>query len=361
MDRGGRPTVVFADARRQRLYLARRSGGEWDVQPIHASTGLGGQAGEALDLAIDAHDKCHVAHASLRAYQGIQLEYLTDRYGDWQLTRPGEPRAFGYDARVAVDPAGNVMLACRSSRPDNDLCLVSQKGPDWPVLEVETAGHVGFWIDLAIGQSYVPAATDPDAGTGSARRYKPFIAHAAYNRSQEKGAGPPQAVHLSYVDPKGRWSNETVPVSGPAGYGLALALSQWEEPHLSFGGGGRLYHAEKIATPTEGAHARWHVETVDDASAAVAGSPEDNAHADALLGWYTDIVLGEGDQPWIAYTAPQGLRVAHRERGRWSVETVVAGRGQGRACKLARDPWGGLHLTFYDPVHQRIRYAYGRP
>ncbi|MBE7560913.1 hypothetical protein HS125_18980 [bacterium] len=258
LDSGGRPSVAFVDEKRQRLLLARRIGGVWEEEEVFHPAGLGARAGEALDLAIDAHGRRHLAHASFRAYQGVQLEYLSDRRGTWQMETPGGPRRFGYDAAVALDPSGGAHLACRSARPDNDLYLVSPKGAGWEILDVETEGHVGFWIDLAMGGSYLPAATHPDnaPGSGAGRRYKPFIAHAVYDKSQEKGAGPPLAVHLRYIDPKGQWTTDVLPVSN-AGYGLSLALSQWEEPHLTFGGGGRLYHAEKIATTTEGARAGW--------------------------------------------------------------------------------------------------------
>lgn len=362
LDSGGRPSVAFVDEKRQRLLLARRIGGVWEEEEVFHPAGLGARAGEALDLAIDAHGRRHLAHASFRAYQGVQLEYLSDRRGTWQMETPGGPRRFGYDAAVALDPSGGAHLACRSARPDNDLYLVSPKGAGWEILDVETEGHVGFWIDLAMGGSYLPAATHPDnaPGSGAGRRYKPFIAHAVYDKSQEKGAGPPLAVHLRYIDPKGQWTTDVLPVSN-AGYGLSLALSQWEEPHLTFGGGGRLYHAEKIATTTEGARAGWKLEIVVDESATTADITEDLAHAAQLVGWFASIALGPGNQPRIAFTSPRGLEVAHRGKDGWSVELVAAASGAGRWCKLACDAWGGVHVVYYDPTGRRARYAYGRP
>lgn len=366
LDRAGRPVVVFVESRRQRIFLCRQRGGDFDEESLHHPTGLGGRAGEALDLAIDARDKLHVVHASLRAYQGVQLEYLTDRLGGWKLELPGSPRSFGYDARVALDPAGGVHLACRGRRPDNDLYYLTQKGGRWEVLEAETEGHAGFWIGLAMGDAYAPSgirpATEPSSGDSAraGRRYKPFIAHARHRRSQEKGAAPPDSIHLRYVNAKGLWDDDVIPVAGPAGYGLSLALSSWEEPHLAFGGGGRLYHAARIATPTEGERADWRVEAVFEHPAPPAGD-ENAERADELVGWFTDLALVGGQEPGIVFTTPAGLGFAARAEGRWRVETIAEGRGAGRHCRIACDRWGGLHVVFYDPAARRVRYAYGRP
>ena len=330
---------------RQKVYLTVRSGDGWSEDVIAQMEGFGAQAAITLDLAMDSRGRRHVAHGFSRAYQPVQLEYLTDRLGGWTRKPVGEPRPLGAEAAIAVDVAGGPHIACRSREPEDDLFYVHRPAGRWEIVPLDEEGRVGYSLDLAMAGPFRPP-TRPDQAEMKlgprqtlGRNYKAYVAHLEMDRRGKT----PTAVHLRYISDRGHWTDDTLPVPTGAGRGLSLAVSTWEEPHVAMGAGRALLHGEKLSGATEGLLAAWRIETV----VTTEGDVE-----------WTDTVLDGEHQPWIAFAAADGVFLAHRVKGEWKVERVA--RSEAHRVRLALDPWGGIHIGWWDATTRQLRYARGK-
>jgi hypothetical protein len=272
--------------------------------------------------------------------------------GDWVIETVDAPKMFSdmRDRSLRLDAAGNPHVAYGGEH----LYYAWYDGSTWQYETVDSSRAVGVHASLALDQAETPHIAYYDEFVGG-------LKHAHHDGAswiidgvdggQNVGkytsiaVDTTSRVHISYTDSanfqvKYAWrQNEVwhVEVVDSGGGSTSLALGTGGEAYVGYGAGGLLRYAYRDASG-------WHTET-----------------ADSNGGVYVSLVLDSSGHPHLSHYAMPWVRYAHRDTHGWHSEFVgYLGPGWNGHTSLALDSAGWPHISSvqnYEPFF-RVYYAH---
>ena len=301
----------------------------WDISEVATGYFYG-----PLDIDVDEGGAPHIAWHNHDREDGA---YATLVDGEWVGSNIRDQGHDGWDISVVIDPGGRPHVASVDPRQ-----FGSRSGVEYAVLEGDS------WEVEEVGSG--PVAYEFGTEIVLDSRGRP---HVAWYDNSDKD--------LKYaIKDSGAWDISTVDAEGDVGRFPSLALDVQ--------GNAIITYYERLS-PTEGyvKLARWD------------GGGWDLQRIDKLdnvfLGHFgarktSSLVLDPEDNPIVAYSDEEVIKLAWWDGSQWKVETAVEAGGTtlGQQVSLALDDSGVLHLTFADKVVKSspgvtgiIKYARGTP
>jgi hypothetical protein len=242
-----------------------------------------------------------------------------------------------------------------------DLTHAVREGSDWDIAAINDAGHDGWDSTVAIGADGIVRAAGIDP-----QQFDSDVGVEYYELSDgdwdvtEIGSGPIEyewnaslAVDpagdpaISYFDNNtqdlmyasragGTWTIETITADGDVGRFSSLAFDGDGRPHVSFLA---LPSTVSYAVRDGGAWTIEEVGTLDQVVIAFEGARR-----------ITDIGIGAGGMPHIAFADQAVVRYATKDSGAWALQDVAAAGSLplGQQVSLRIDAAGIPHIATYE-------------
>ena len=303
--------------------------GAWDISTVSTGYFYG-----PLDIRVDDRDMPHIAwhnHDKENEAYALLVE------GEWQVHDVDHPGHDGWDNSLALDSQGRPHTV--SIDPSQ---FGSRSGIEYATFDGET------WTVEKVGSGPVPY----EFGTGVAldSRDRPHLVW--FDESQED---------LKFATKEdGAWEISIVDSDGDVGRFPTVVLDSQGNPVISYYE--KVSKSEGYIKLARWDGATWDIQKVDELKNVSLGF-----HGARRI---SSLVLDQEDNPIIAYSDEQVIKVAWWDGSGWSVETVVTdGESDlGQQVSLALDGSGVLHLTFADNtvkggvgVLGTVKYARGTP
>lgn len=306
------PCIAYADGTNDVIKYACRAGSSWQRE-VAGDTDYGGQS---LSLALESAGQPHITH-----YE-YSLQHLYYDGAAWQNERVDSyGGAYGEYNSLAVDSADHPHVAY--TKTGTNVTLLKYAYHDGSTWHKETVDGLG---DEDVGR-FVSLALDADD--------HPHISYQDVTN-----------YNLKYAYHDGSaWHIEVVDSGTETGYFTSIAVDSAGHPHIAYYDQGD--HKVRYAS-YDGS--TWQVETVES----------------FLWAQYISLALDSSDHPHIGYygeiclfDCEEVLRHAYYDGTEWQMEIVE--NGEMHHISLAVDDQGRVHIAYYDPVNDDLRYAYGVP
>jgi len=337
--------------------------------------------GAKPSLAVDADGVPHIAYL-LEAQPGF-VKYAVPNNDGWDISTISTGYFYGpLDIQVGSDGVPQISY---HDHDNEDAAYAVLVDGQWRVETIKHAGHDGWDNNLAIDSSGRPhiVSIDPSQfGSKSGVEYATFDGQS-WN-VEEVGSGPlpyefgsfialdsQDRPHVVWFDDDGKdlkyatkdgtgWVVSTVETQGDVGRYASLAIDSQDNPVIS-------YYQPDGDTSGYIKVARWD------------GTQWDIQRVDKLENVFTgflgarktsSIVLDGNDNPVVAYSDEDVVKLAVWDGGQWLIDTAfTADRNPwGQQVSMAIDGDGVLHLTFADVTRKSspgvkgsVMYAKGTP
>ena len=332
-------------------------------------------------LAVDSQGTPHIAYI-LEDMPGF-VKHAVLGSNDWNITTVATGYFYG-PLDIQVDGRGVPHISFHNHDRENEAYAVLADG-QWVVHDVDHPGHDGWDNNLSIDSKGLPhtVSIDPSQfGSQSGVEYATFDGESW--SVEEVGSGPvpyefgtgialdsqnrphvvwfdDSAKDLKYaIKDGGVWNISTVDAEGDVGRFPSLALDGQGNAVISY--------YEKTGTDKGSIKlARWdgtewniqHIGELDKVFLGHFGARKTSS-----------LVLDKDDNPVVAYSDEEVIKLALWDGSRWNTETVHTAEDLplGQQVSLGLDNGGVLHLTFADVsrkgghgVTGAVMYARGNP
>jgi len=337
--------------------------------------------GAKPSLAVDADGVPHIAYL-LEAIPGF-VKYAVPNNDGWDISTIATGYFYG-PLDIQVSSQGVPQISYHDHDNEDAAYAILVDG-QWQVETISHPGHDGWDNNLAIDSSGRPhiVSIDPSQfGSKSGVEYATFDGQNW--KVEEVGSGPepyefgsfialdsqdrPHVVwfndedkDLKYATNDGTgWVVSTVESQGDVGRYASLAIDSQDNPVISYyQPDGNTSGYIKVAR-WDGA--QWDIQRVDKLENVFTG----------FLGARktSSIVLDGNDNPIVAYSDEDLIKLAVWDGGQWLIDTAFTADGDpfGQQVSMAIDGDGVLHLTFADVtsksspgVKGSVMYAKGTP
>jgi hypothetical protein len=370
MDAAGVLHVAYQNATNQDLRYATNRSGTWTFQDVDAPAS--GNLGARTALALDDDGRPHILYADATA-DDVKHAWLDDN--TWRkvvaFNGTGAHQPEQHRMGLTLRPDGSLWgcyVRMAAGDPSNYRSVLIQNDTvHWDRTGDYTTTQLG---DTAVRNSSCAVATAPDASrhvfwhagnTGNALKVETSLARPGFqvvDGTDSVGSHASMAraadgtLHVSYrsdtatalryaVKEVGKaWRSEEVDNAADVGRWTSLALDSAGVVHITY----QDVTASDLKY-VRGNRGAW-------------GQPE-LVESAGVTGLYSSLVLAAGDVPHVAFYSGTSLKVARKEGGAWSVETVAASVGQYPALKQGTD--GTFHLAYRGAGGNTLYYVRGRP
>ena len=332
-------------------------------------------------LALDPGGTPHIAYI-LEAMPGF-VNHGVLGSDAWDISTVSTGYFYG-PLDIQVDETGMPHIAWHNHDEENEAYAAFVDG-EWVVHDIDHPGHDGWDNSLALDSNGHPhtASIDPiQFGSQSGVEYATL--DGGRWRVEEVGSGPvpyefgtrivldaqdrphvvwfdASAKELKYtIRDEGVWQISTVDSEGDVGRFPSLVLDQQGNPTVSYYEAvGRDVGYIKLAR-WDGQ--QWDVQRIDELEEVFLG------HFGARK--TSSLVLDQDDNPIVAYSDEQVIKLAWWDGSQWNLEMVLTAGNLplGQQVSLAIDDTGVLHLTFADVsrkggpgVKGTVMYTKGTP
>ena len=337
--------------------------------------------GAKPSLAVDADGTPHIAYM-LEATPGFVKHAVLDS-GAWRTSTISTGYFYG-PLDIQVDQQGVPHISYHNHDLENEAYAVLDNG-QWVVQDVDHPGHDGWDNNLALDSTGAPhtVSIDPSQfGSSSGVEYATLNGGSWTVEEVGSGAVPYEfgtgialdsrdRPHLVWFDASdkdlkyafkdgGRWFISTVDSEGDVGRYPSLVVDKTDNPSISYYE--RISESEGYIKIARWDGDGWNTERIDKLENVFPGFFGARKNS--------SLVLDKNDNPIVAYSDEQVVRLASWDESGWELQTVVtAGESPlGQQVSLAIDNSGLLHLTFTDAVSKgrpgvkgNIMYAIGTP
>jgi hypothetical protein len=268
-------------------------------------------------IAIDSHDRPHIAYRDAQGFSGTALKYAHWDGSAWQIdtiedlisTINSRDTTLGLDG----DDQPHISYSVSGSGGDPDyLYHAYLDGGHWLTETVATAEGIG---DNALALN---SAGDPR------------IIYCAIDDNARR-------LGYAWWD-GGQWRNDTLTTSDNIIAALSLALDGSDVPHASY-----YLNAD---TSMHYAHwdGAWQFETVESGL--------------SLEGEISSLALDGAGRPHLLYLLDNTtLKYAHQEGAAWQTEAVAQGGDPGRYSAMVLDQAERPHVIYADQDRMQLKYA----
>lgn len=333
--------------------------GNWDIQFVDQGT--------KPALALDSQGVPTIAYMLERQDGWVKAATLAD--GAWRNELVAEGYFYG-PLDIAIGPTDTAYLAYHDHQAANfrselgDAVIAVKDAGAWDLRTLTASGHGGWDVRLAIDSEGLPhlSAVNPvEFGGSGAEYYRPEdgtwvnqsiggspITYQWATSVALDAAGRP---HVTYHDGNlklavldgGEWTITEVDSGMGTGRFAFMVIDANDGVHISYVSSaeddgratGEVRYAYRPSPDAE-----WQLETIDTLTELSFG----------FLGARnsTSLALDESGAPWVAYGDEQVVRVAHRDAGSWSLETVATAEADpfGQQVSLKVDAQGRRHLAY---------------
>ena len=286
-----------------------------------------GTGGSICSLALDSHQRPHIAYVDAGSMPGSKLNYARWDGTAWKIQAvPLNAEIIAYYASIALDAHDRPSISFYEyTGPKGSSYRVRQRvvrfnGEYWQVETVDGDNQSGKFNSMAIdAQGHIHLAYANVNGSTAGTRYA-YWDGTSWKLEILEGLPSSQAY---------------------LGYSMCLTLDRDGNPHISYSQYSPPY-AVKYAVRKGG---QWQIEVVD--QLANVGYPDRNS-----------IVVTDSGQPYVSYfDAGRGsLRLAHREGQKW-VSEMVDGNGAGFTSSLQIDR-GLVWISYADEPSGSFKIAH---
>ena len=315
---------------------AVRNDAEWGVTTIAEGYFYG-----PLDIAIGPGDVVHVAYHDHQAPRFEQdkgdVGYAVLRDGVWSVDAAFDRGHDGWDNRIVVDSDGNPHMSAIDPREFGGQGVEYYRLDESGEWQVETVGTGPLTYKYATS-----IALDASGN--------PFISY----HDQSKNA-----LALAGGDAS-EWDFVTVDDEGETGLFSSMVIDETGRFHISYlqktsDSSGVVKYATRGRDNTS-----WQIIAVDTLPGMSFG----------FIGARnsTSLAIDSDNNPWIAYSDEQSMKLAVWDGAEWRIETVVEadGRPLGQLVSLKLDSQDHPHLAFFEvtnkgPLEGVVKYTKGTP
>ena len=309
LDSSGHPHICYLNESTYDLRYASWNGTGWDIECVDSE----GYAGWFNSLALDSSDFPHISY-----YDCVNesLKYASWNGTDWTKTIVDSDGNVGEFTSLALDSSGHPHISYHD-HSNKTLKYASLNGTFWDIELVDSEGDVGRYTSLALDASDWPHISYYDgSNTG--------LKHASQNGTA--------------------WTKTLVDNWGDVGWDTSLALDASGYPHISYYDNTRddLMYASYDGT-------NWYSDFVSDR---IYGGRD------------TSLALDASGYPHISYynRTNEALMYVSWDGTAWTTATVDSGGardwvGDFSHASLALDSLDTPHISYYDPIHQGLKYA----
>ena len=347
---------------------------DWEVSTVDDN-------GAKPSLAVDSEGAPHIAFI-LEAMPGFVKHAVLDS-DRWNISTVSTGYFYG-PLDIQVDEQGVPHISWHNHDRENEA-YAALVGGRWEVQDIAHPGHDGWDNNLALdsrGRPHTISIDPSQFGSQSGVEYATFDGESW--EVEEVGSGPvayefgtgialdsQDRPHVVWFDDSdkdlkdavkdgGVWNISTIDSEGDVGRFASLALDKQGNPIIS-------YYEQLTDSTGYIKFARWD------------GSKWDIQRIDKLekvfLGFFgarktSSLVLDKDDNPIVAYSDEQVIKLAWWDGSRWNLETALTAEDSplGQQVSLVLDNAGVLHLTFADVarkgvpgVQGAVKYARGTP
>ena len=337
--------------------------------------------GAKPSLAVDADGTPHIAYM-LEAEPGFVKHAVLDS-GAWRTSTVSTGYFYG-PLDIQLDQQGVPQIAWHNHDAEDGAYAVLDNG-QWVVNDINHPGHDGWDNNLALDSTGAPhiVSIDPSQfGSTSGVEYATLKGGSWTVEEVGSGAVPyefgtgialdsrdrPHVVWFDASDKDlkyafkdgGRWFISTVDSEGDVGRYPSLVIDQSDNPSISYYE--QMNKSEGYIKVARWDGDDWKTERIDKLENVFPGFFGARKNS--------SLVLDKNDNPIVAYSDEQVLRLASWDGSGWELQTVAtAGESPlGQQVSLAIDDSGLLHLTFADAVSKgrpgvkgNVKYAIGTP
>lgn len=259
------------------LFSTCATAGDWDNpewEPLMVDSFGGLSTNTGLSVAVDSHDRPHVAYYALR---GADLRYAVRTGTTWSTETVDDHQVVGPDCSIALD-GDDLPHICYYDKTNEELEYARRNGTGWDIETVDWLGIVGVGTSIAIG---------PDGD--------PYMAYV--------GARTLRCAHRA----EDGWNITLVDEVEGHIYTPSVTVDDNGDPHILYFGVGTVKHAFR----TDG---NWTLEQVDELRA-------------ATIAMRTTILVDPDGDLVACYANDAGTSViiARRSGGEWTKEKVSQG------------------------------------
>lgn len=302
VDADGFVHIAYYDDTNGSLNYANNVEG-WNTTVVDNSSA---KVGMYPSIAIDSEGFVHISY-----YDDVNqdLRYATNTGGSWSTDSRDTGGDVGLHSSLTVDVNDTVHIVYLSSTSKN-LKYTGNAGGDWVVNIVDNSGNVESKI-----------ATDIDSnGT----------VHAVYYRSGE-------LIHANQT--ASGWFKESVESTDQLGEGLSMFIDENDVIYVSY------YNTfSSLLKYVNNANGTWNTsEIIESGNAGGIGNA---------------ISVDSNGNERIAYvdSTHSILKYAERRNGIWMYQKVDL-KGCGNEMSMAIDSFGRVHISYFDPVSEDLRYT----
>ena len=346
----------------------------WEVSTVDGN-------GSKASLVVDPQGVPHIAYM-LEEMPGFVKYAVLDDSG-WSITTVSTGYFYG-PLDIRVDTQGVPHISWHNHDTENEAYAALIDGK-WVVEDIGHPGHDGWDNSLAVDSNGRPhtISIDPSQfGSRSGIEYATFDGQSW--KVEEVGSGPvpyefgtgialdsQDRPHVVWFDDDGKdlryaikdegaWVISTVDSEGDVGRFASLALGKQGNPTISYFE--RVNASSGYIKFARGDGSKWSIQRIDKL---------ENVFLDFFgARKISSLVLDQNDNPIVAYSDEQIIKLAWWDGSQWNLETVLTAEDNplGQQVSLALDSTGVLHLTFADVTRKgspgvtgAVKYARGTP
>ena len=346
----------------------------WEISTVDAN-------GAKPSLAVEPSGVPHIAYL-LEDMPGFVKHAVLGAEG-WDISTVATGYFYG-PLDIQLDSGGSPHIGWHNHDEENAAYAVLSDGT-WVVHDIQHPGHDGWDTDIALNSQGLPQVVGVDPIQFGGRSGVELATFDGQSWSVEEiGSGPvpyefgtsvvvdaqdrPHVVwfdatdkDLKYAGKQGNsWEVSTVDGEGDVGRFASMAIDGEGNPAISyFEATGSSTGYIKFASWDGN---EWNTERIDKLDKVFRG------HFGARK--TSSLVLDRDDNPIIAYSDEEVIKLARWNGSIWSLDTVLIADGDplGQQVSLGLDNNGVLHLTFADVARKggsgvkgTIKYARGTP
>jgi hypothetical protein len=279
---------------------------EWAEDVVDPSKQFGPLTDRSL--ALDSAGRAHVAYGQDHLY------YAAYDNGLWRFHVVDWGEGVGQYAALALD-GDNLPHISYYDETHGDLRYAHYDSTQWFTATIDSTGAVGQYTSIALDGNGHPHISYYDAGNSG-------LKYASFDGTS--------------------WATQTVDDLGVMGRYTSLALDDTGQPHIAYYGTPNLKYARLNG-------ATWVIQIVDPTN---------------LVGRFASLALDEAGQPAISYydETNHDLKFATWDGTAWQVETVDAGEigdANGGLTSLAFDATGHPYIAYFAPDNVKLAYFDG--